>query len=198
MTTAPSGKAQYHHGRLREELIERALLALRTAGVEELSLRQLARELGVSQAAPRRHFEDKAALLDELAIVGFGRLTESFASLPDTDDFRHGFSAIAKCYVQFAIENPALLTLMFRAKRGPVEVASAAQRSFLPAAALLLRAQERGEVIPGDTETITIAAFSAVQGVIGFTNAGFYTAATVGSALDSALHVVFDGLTPRP
>src|SRR5919107_3634135 len=62
----------YHHGNLRAALLEAAERALARGG--ELSLRELAREVGVSHAAPRRHFADKQALLDALAEGGFERL----------------------------------------------------------------------------------------------------------------------------
>src|ERR1700744_5277860 len=64
----------YHHGNLRQALLEQAMIALRDGGSDELSLRELARAVGVSHAAPRRHFPDRQALLDALAIEGFRRL----------------------------------------------------------------------------------------------------------------------------
>src|SRR3954463_863897 len=65
---------RYHHGNLRSELLGAAERTLRERGAAELSLRELAREVGVSHAAPRRHFRDKQALLDALAENGFERL----------------------------------------------------------------------------------------------------------------------------
>src|SRR3954451_19461203 len=74
---AVSEARRYHHGNLRSELLEAAERTLATRGAGELSLRELARELGVSHAAPRRHFRDKQALLDALAENGFERLGRS-------------------------------------------------------------------------------------------------------------------------
>ena len=64
----------YHHGNLRTALLEAAERTLRERGVQALSLRELAREVGVSHGAPRRHFPDRQALLDALARAGFERL----------------------------------------------------------------------------------------------------------------------------
>ena len=64
----------YHHGSLRPALLEAAERALDRGGVQALSLRELAREIGVSHAAPRRHFAGKQALLDALAEDGYERL----------------------------------------------------------------------------------------------------------------------------
>ena len=64
----------YHHGDLRAALLTEAQSTLRTRGLDGLSLRELARAVGVSHAAPRRHFADKAALLEALVADGFRRL----------------------------------------------------------------------------------------------------------------------------
>ena len=64
--TAP---ARYHHGDLRAALIARATEVIATGGVDALSLRELARDIGVSHGAPGRHFPDKQALLDAVALT---------------------------------------------------------------------------------------------------------------------------------
>src|SRR3954462_2477969 len=64
----------YHHGNLRSALLERAHRTVRERGVQALSLRELARDAGVSHGAPRRHFPDRDALLDALAMSGFEHL----------------------------------------------------------------------------------------------------------------------------
>src|SRR5450631_3377520 len=69
-----STERPYHHGNLRTALLEQAERTVLERGVEALSLRELARETGVSHGAPRRHFADRQALLDALAEAGFQRL----------------------------------------------------------------------------------------------------------------------------
>src|SRR4051794_30188014 len=69
-----AARKPYHHGNLRAALLETAAQMVDERGVEALSLRELAREVGVSHAAPRRHFADRRALLDALAQDGFERL----------------------------------------------------------------------------------------------------------------------------
>ena len=64
----------YHHGNLREALLAAAERTLVAGGASSLTLRELGRELGVSHTSPRRHFADKQALLDALALRGFERL----------------------------------------------------------------------------------------------------------------------------
>src|SRR3954453_21421902 len=72
----------YHHGNLRATLLEHAEAAL--AAGSDLSLRELARQAGVSHGAPRRHFADKQALLDALAVDGFERLGAALALAEST------------------------------------------------------------------------------------------------------------------
>ncbi len=66
--------APYHHGNLRQALLDRAIETLGEKGVEGLSLRGLARDLGVSHAAPLRHFATKSDLLNAIAVEGVGSL----------------------------------------------------------------------------------------------------------------------------
>ncbi|WP_420876671.1 TetR/AcrR family transcriptional regulator, partial [Streptomyces niveiscabiei] len=72
--SASSENRPYHHGDLRSTLLRSAEHTLREKGAAALSLRELARTAGVSHAAPSRHFKDKQALLDALALDGYDRL----------------------------------------------------------------------------------------------------------------------------
>jgi len=99
----------YHHGNLREALLERAAEVIATDGVESLSLRALARDLDVSHAAPHRHFADRSALLVELAREGFRRSIEAMeegAERAGADPVAR-YRALGRSYVQFAIEHPS-------------------------------------------------------------------------------------------
>src|ERR1700760_4568679 len=109
-TTLTTTARPYHHGNLREALLQAAERALETTGAQDLSLRELAREVGVSHAAPRRHFPDKQALLDALALNGFEQLG---AVLTDAindagEDFEARMLAIARAYTGYATAHPAL------------------------------------------------------------------------------------------
>src|ERR1700755_721619 len=102
-------------------MLERAEAILRERGVGELSLRELARQVGVSHAAPRRHFADKQALLDALAEDGFVRLGSALgAAMAEAGgDFNARLLAFARAYVHFATRHAALLELMFAGKHRP-------------------------------------------------------------------------------
>lgn len=112
-----SDSAAYHHGNLRQALLD-AGLALLEAGAAgepgELSLRELARRVGVSANASYRHFADKDALLMALAAEGFRRMGAAQARAALTErqpKLRH--RAAGKAYIRFARDNPALFRLMF-------------------------------------------------------------------------------------
>jgi AcrR family transcriptional regulator len=106
----------YHHGNLRAALIEAGLAALEQSETAELSLRAIAREVGVSANAAYRHFADKEALLNALAAEGFRRFAAHQAQAQAQSrhaDTKEARAAAGKAYVHFARDNPALFRLMF-------------------------------------------------------------------------------------
>ncbi|MBR0656088.1 TetR/AcrR family transcriptional regulator [Plastoroseomonas arctica] len=111
-------KPAYHHGDLRTALLDAGEALLAERGLEGFTLRELARRVGVSNAAPAHHFPDVAALLTELAANGFERLTQAMATAaaPCADPVAR-LVAIGRAYVATAIARPAIFRLMFHSKR---------------------------------------------------------------------------------
>lgn len=105
----------YHHGNLRAELLDTALEQLRVSGAEDLSLRALARAVGVSQTAPYRHFSDKSELLAAMATRGYRELLAALRRAGDAagDCPQQQLIAFAHAYVDYAATNPQLFKLMF-------------------------------------------------------------------------------------
>ncbi len=107
-------KRGYHHGDLKAELVRAALAAVEQAGPDAVSLRELAEQLGVSRAAPYRHFADRRALLAEVAAVGFAELAGAYdrarAQAADPLDALRG---TARAYLALAFGQPGLFRLMF-------------------------------------------------------------------------------------
>ena len=109
-----STSQSYHHGDLHGALVEAGLRHLESDGTAEISLRQLARETGVSPTAVYRHFPDKKALLAALAEAGFARLAQAQQQASDeAGGGAEGFAATGRAYVRFALANPALFRLTF-------------------------------------------------------------------------------------
>jgi len=104
----------YHHGDLRAALIAEGLRLLAARDAESLSLREVARGVGVSATSVYRHFPDKDALMTALAVEGLKQLgqAQAEASAAAGGDAA-GFAATGRAYVKFALDNPALFRLTF-------------------------------------------------------------------------------------
>ena len=157
----------YHHGKLREALLERAMETIEQAGVDGLSLRQLARDLNVSHGAPAKHFRDKQSLIDALALAGFEMMNQRIVEAGSGDDLRQRFASMANAYVDFAVSHPALLTVMYSTKQHPgssSELRNIGEQGIHVARALIAEAQDGGALAPGDTETLAMVCFVSLHG----------------------------------
>lgn len=104
---------RYHHGDLRTALIEEGLAQLDAKAPAEVSLREIARNVGVSATAVYRHFPDKAALLKALCDVGGERLAAAFReAMAGASGQQAAFRAMGRAYVKFALRNPSIFRLM--------------------------------------------------------------------------------------
>jgi AcrR family transcriptional regulator len=118
--SAVSAKAEtpYHHGALREALLKAAERVLERDGLAGLTLRAVAREAGVSHAAPTHHFGDLTGLVSELAAIGFRQFNAAMASACDaaTTPLERAM-ARPKAYVAYAQAHPGMYGIMFRTER---------------------------------------------------------------------------------
>ncbi len=115
-----TSERRYHHGDLRRALIDTALGAMREERNWQFTLREIARRAGVSHAAPYKHFPDKGALLTALAMIGFDQLRAALMQAQSDvgGKPREALLPMARAYVDFGIDNPALYRLMFGAESG--------------------------------------------------------------------------------
>jgi AcrR family transcriptional regulator len=166
----------YHHGNLRTALLQQAERTVREHGVQDLSLRELAREAGVSHGAPRRHFPDRQALLDALAEAGFERLGTELRRAGEGagEDFQARLRATAAAYVQFATQDAALLELMFAGKHREPSGAlhEAADRAFSVMFELIAQGQADGVLEPGEPERVGLVLFATIQGIAALVTGG--------------------------
>jgi len=190
----------YHHGNLRAALLEHAWELVDAEGGDALSLRQLARDVGVSHGASARHFRDKQALLDAIAVEGFTRLNGELldaAALPGP--FGERFAAAGHAYVGFAVAHPAILRVMYTAKHHPDASAELGDRSHVSMTALITLvadAQAAGHVRSGSPEPHALAAFAAVHGVATLATDDLLDGVAWQDATDAVVEVVLRGLTP--
>src|SRR5690349_14688621 len=185
----------YHHGNLRPALLAAAEGALARGG--DLSLRALAREVGVSHAAPRRHFADKQALLDALAEDGFLRLGALLREAAEEEDFEACLLAIGRAYVTFAVEHAALLELMWAGKHRSGAVYAASEQAFTAPIARIVEAQAAGEVVGGGFEPVATVAVAAFHGLAAMVNNGMLAAADLDEIVPATVERLLDGLRPR-
>jgi AcrR family transcriptional regulator len=166
----------YHHGNLRTALLAQAERTVRERGVQDLSLRELAREVGVSHGAPRRHFADRQALLDAVAEAGFARLGIELQSAVTGagEDFQARLRATAAAYVRFATRDAALLELMFAGKHREESgtLNEAANRAFSVMLELIRQGQADGVLEPGEPERVGLVLFATIQGIAALLNGG--------------------------
>jgi AcrR family transcriptional regulator len=130
---AASAGHPYHHGALRGALLDAALAAITEEGPAALSLRALARRVGVSHAAPAHHFADKAGLLTAIAAEGYELLA---AALREVEERTGSYLEMSVAYVHFAVTHRAHFEVMFRpelyhADDPTVVTARAAARALL-------------------------------------------------------------------
>lgn len=108
-----SGRGRYHHGDLRQAVVLEGLRLLAVRSADDISLREIARNVGVSATAVYRHFPDKQALLVALAMEGGERMAKASQEAVALAGTGIGaLDALGVAYVAFALENPALFRLM--------------------------------------------------------------------------------------
>ena len=108
----------YHHGNLREALLDAALELIAAKGPAGLAIAEAARLAGVSPAAPYRHFRDADALIAEVAVRGFERFAESLSHAWNggKPEPIRAFEAVGRAYLAFARREPAYYAAMFEAR----------------------------------------------------------------------------------
>jgi AcrR family transcriptional regulator len=131
----PDGRRGYHHGNLREALIEAALDLIAKKGAAGFTFADAARSAGVSSAAPYRHFRDRDALIADVARRGFNLLAERLdhAWSEGRPDPFTAFENVGRAYLAFARDEPAYYSAMFEAGLsfdGDPALRQAAERSF--------------------------------------------------------------------
>ena len=172
MTATRRPNPTYYGGDLRRDLIDTALELIAREGPSAVSLRSLARRLGVSHAAPANHFPDKATLFTAIAIEGFQLLAAAIEDAvrqlgPDTTASQR-MAAAGQAYTSFAVNHRAHFDVMWKrdlVHQDDPELAEAGDATF----ALLLdgvrAAQAEGWATGSDPHTVAYLAWSVVHGL---------------------------------
>jgi len=161
----------YHHGDLRRALIEAARTIVLRDGVQALSLRAVAREAGVSPAAPYHHFKDKQELMLAVGQLGFEDLGQAMKAAVEEAgaDPQSRLTAIGVAYVLFSRNNPAIYRLMYDCSRDMEALPHESKDKDMTGYQLVRQAMiDVGRAAPDDEvglELATIAAWCAAHGV---------------------------------
>ena len=193
-------KPAYHHGDLRNALIQSGIALLAELGPERISLRELAKRAGVSHNAPYQHFPDREALLAAIAEEGYALLLQGMRAAAGTPQDGHLNAAAA--YVRFAIAHPH----HFRALFLPYDSArfesmhASALAVFDDLRVRIEAAQRAGSVRAGDARKLAFAIWAHVHGIAEIINmrrssiSGFNSAEEL---IDASLEVLVSGLRPQ-
>lgn len=187
----------YHHGDLPQQAHQLALEILRSEGDAAISLRALARQLGVSAPALYRHYADRESLLAELAITGFQRLRERLLAV-DQAVPRRALIDIGLVYVAFAQDQPNLYRLMFGgrvlAKGAHPRLDKAGRGAFQVLEETVAHAQRVGYLKPVPLALLTAAAWSLVHGLSQLTIDGHLPGGTAEPMLaEGVVTLLLDG-----
>jgi AcrR family transcriptional regulator len=162
---------KYHHGDLKNALIEAGAEILSKEGVSGLSLRKVASRAGVSHAAPYAHFTDKQALIAAISTEGYRRLYEKLTVVIQKyqDDQLHQFVEVAWAFVEFARNDPDLFKVIFssvveKEKDFPAFV-EMTRKNFRLLVELVEACQAAGVLKPGAADEMAVSIWSLVHGL---------------------------------
>jgi AcrR family transcriptional regulator len=160
---------KYHHGHLREALIDGACQQIEQEGAIALNLSKLAQKIGVSQPAVYRHFPNKQALAISVAQRGFEQLTEALQKTTQKveNDAFEGIRAIAQAYVEFALNHPEIARLMFSMKERVTEsvLQNASKAAAVPLFRLVETAKQCDRLRDHDVEQAVRIMWAAIHGL---------------------------------
>jgi AcrR family transcriptional regulator len=174
-------KATYHHGGLHAACVRAAIELLEDGGETALSLRAVARRVGVSPAAPYRHYADREALVSAVAAVGYRDLAEQLAAAHPSPSTPEQLAGVAIAYVQFALDRPALFRIMFGE---PCDRDNDERVAATAAVSLYLREIVARAFPEADAESMATAIWALVHGLAFLYLDGKLDAATPSSVAD--------------
>ncbi|HMB25037.1 MAG: TetR/AcrR family transcriptional regulator [Chloroflexota bacterium] len=163
---------KYHHGDLENALIQAGVQILSKEGVEGLSLRKVAKRVGVSYAAPYAHFKDRQSLIAAISTEGFKQLYAALdaAASAHADNPKQQLVEAALAYVRFAVDNTDIFKIMFsgvleKEKEYPSFVESS-RKSFERVVEIVRVCQEADVLPAAPPELMAVSVWGQVHGVV--------------------------------
>jgi len=164
-----SAQRPYHHGHLKEELLNAALALISQVGPQGFTLREVSRRAGVSHNAPYRHFRDKDELLAVVAVQGFERLNSAMkrSAARGTTPLER-FRLCGRGYISFALRWPQHFLVMFdlpSSRDKYPEYAGAGEEAFTTLLKFVVECQRAEVLAGGESERLAFMAWSMVHGI---------------------------------
>jgi len=167
-------RKNYHHGDLKNALIEAGIEILSKEGVNDLSLRKAARKAGVSHAAPYAHFTDKQALIAAIALDGHSKIharIEEVLALYPNDPLKQ-LVRLAWAYMQFGLESPAHYKITFSGlienEKNYPELAEVTRQSLTALQKIITDCQTGKVLVRGEyeTEVVAVSLWGLIHGLV--------------------------------
>ncbi|MEO0437933.1 MAG: TetR/AcrR family transcriptional regulator [Pseudomonadota bacterium] len=183
-----SDERRYHHGGLKQVLLEETARILREEGESALSLRRLASNLGVSRTAPYNHFKNKDALLAGVAEEGFRKFERAMRTVRQRHKDSPGnqfLRALVNAYVNFALKNQEYYDLMYSSKswgtaKPQESLVATAKQTLLDDIARMKRAQDEGRIAGHvDVTEFSRIYWGTLHGISRLTLDGIYSNASI-------------------
>ncbi|WP_348761585.1 TetR/AcrR family transcriptional regulator [uncultured Salinisphaera sp.] len=192
---------RYHHGDLANACVEAALGLICDEGIDAVTLRAVARQIGASRSAPYRHFADKRALLAACAERGFRDLVTAAESVlcGYTVVDLPALIAVMRRYGEIGQANPALYRLMFAHGFTPAEwpaLTAAADAAFATLYGAIQAGQASGHLAAGATYSRVLLVWSSVHGLVSLCNDLAPSDIFDTREFDAHLSAIFDVLAP--
>ena len=162
----------YHHGDLKNALIEAGIKTLAEDGINGFSLRKVARLAGVTHSAPYAHFADKQALIAAISIDGYKKIHERIERVNTTypDDPQRQLVETAWEYVQFGFTEPDHFKVTFSGtvekEREYPELVEIAAKTFEEFRQLIIRCQKSGLIGSGEPDLVAVSLWGLVHGFV--------------------------------
>jgi AcrR family transcriptional regulator len=200
----PAPRTAYHHGDLRNALVDAAERLIESGGGARLTLRAAAEAAGVSVAAPYRHFADREALLAAVLAQGFRELARRTATAcRAAAEPMDALVAVGLAYVAFAADRPAIYRLMFGPecdKAAHPDLMAAGHEAFGVLVEAVAQARAAGLIGDADPHAVALAGWSMSHGLASL-HADGILAATLPVDLPTAaralMGMLVDGVRPR-
>lgn len=193
-------KHSYHHGDLRAALIQETERMIGENQLDQVTLGQLGKNLGVARSAPYRHFENKNDLLCEVAVRAFSRMRDAHRAirLDDNLSFEDKLSATAHAYFRLAVEQPDYYRLMYReglvGENESPALKAIREKVLAELVMLLQEGQQQGRIGCGDPEIQALFCWAPFHGMASFVIDDHLPAELFQSMLDWSIESVIKGL----